>query len=255
MKTKFCYLFVICPPLTFVTSRSPRFLWQQQPPRAATTTTRPKFSQGHRCIFADKLRHTKDRECNSPSFLSPRLTPDCNCIKAAAARGRERGTEGEGGKSCESGICKFLGRAGLHKSHVIVAFRNSFPFTLSPREPPPQPPFHSFCRITSCRSFNIGSFNADTKTDVHRYRTGVLALLLRIKESIICVTLPTTLSRDFCGCTGAALFRGDYRLNIFRSCEEYFNKEQDFCDFQSHVCCIKSTLNCVKIICERRKKN
>lgn len=123
------------PSSTFVTSRSPLATTTRAAATSTTTMTRPKFSRGHRCI-TDKLRRHKRSvraQYNSRSFLSPRLTPSCNCI-IAAARGRE---DGRGREKVARGICKFFGRARLHKSRVIVAFC----VTSSPTRPPfPLPP-------------------------------------------------------------------------------------------------------------------
>ena len=113
---------------------------------------------------------------------------------------RDGGVDGR--EKVASSICKFFGRARLHKSRVIVAFCNSFPFThfscahsspvsswiLNPRRP--------FCLIALPLFCNTSSFNADRETDRHASILHELALLLYIKESIICV-IPAMLSCGF----------------------------------------------------------
>lgn len=74
----FCYFAVSAIPLAFRR--------QQQPAHGAT---RPKFSQGHRCIFADKLRRTKDRDAIREVSFRRGLRPTATALKQLQREGAQ----------------------------------------------------------------------------------------------------------------------------------------------------------------------
>lgn len=77
----FCYLAVFAIPLAF----------RRQQQAARDTVARPKFSQGHRCIFADKLRRTKDRDAIREVSFRRGLRPTATALKQLQREGaRER---------------------------------------------------------------------------------------------------------------------------------------------------------------------
>lgn len=105
---------------------------------AAPTTSRRADAS------ADKLRRTKDHARTMQFAKFPFAEAYARLQLHYSSRGARgnvealRGEHGRGrtgtrprreGGKVASGICKFFGRAGLHKSRVIVAFRNSLPFS------------------------------------------------------------------------------------------------------------------------------